>query len=212
MYQVIQTDTWKRGETFRFFSTFEDPIFGMVANVDITRLYAYCNEYDVSFFLSLLYISQQTVNAIPEFRMRLKDNEVVIYDVIHCGSTVLHNDETFSFCYFENKDSLHEFVAAGEKNLADQLSGRSFDPRNDALNMIHYSMIPWVSFTGLKHARRHDPKDTIPKITFGKYFWEGDTLKIPVSVEVHHGMMDGLHVARYFRELEEKGAVPGMIP
>jgi len=37
----------------------------------------------------------------------------------------------------------------------------------------------------------------------GKYNTEGDKMIMPVSVEVHHSLMDGLHVGRYF-ELFQK--------
>ena len=33
--------------------------------------------------------------------------------------------------------------------------------------------------------------------------WEGDKLMMPFTLQVHHGLMDGLHVGRYFIRLEE---------
>jgi len=45
--------------------------------------------------------------------------------------------------------------------------------------------------------------DSNSKISSGKYFkQEGRTL-VPFSVQVHHGLMDGLYVGRYFEELQQ---------
>jgi len=64
--------------------------------------------------------------------------------------------------------------------------------------------IPWISFTGLQHARKTDLEDTIPRFVFGKYFKEEKRLKMPLSVEVHHALVDGFHVGQLFKFLQEE--------
>ena len=60
----------------------------------------------------------------------------------------------------------------------------------------------WVSFTSISHARGGGREESVPKIAFGKYREEGGRASMPVSVEVHHALMDGLHVGRYFERLQ----------
>ncbi len=43
----------------------------------------------------------------------------------------------------------------------------------------------------------------MPKIAFGKFTQEDQRMLLPISVEVHHALMDGLHVGRYLSQLEE---------
>jgi len=74
--------------------------------------------------------------------------------------------------------------------------------------MIHFTTLPWVSFTSFAHARKHDPGDSVPKVAFGKFTEEGGRVLLPISVEVHHALMDGLHVGRYLTRLEEALAEP----
>ncbi|MEO1727250.1 MAG: CatA-like O-acetyltransferase, partial [Bacteroidota bacterium] len=57
-------------------------------------------------------------------------------------------------------------------------------------------------FTSISHARSWRTGDSVPKITFGGYRREGEHIQMPVSVEVHHGLMDGLHVARFLERLQ----------
>src|SRR5829696_2574101 len=46
------------------------------------------------------------------------------------------------------------------------------------------------------------------KIAFGKYREDGGRIMMPVSVEVHHALMDGLHVGRYLERLESYFSSP----
>ena len=44
--------------------------------------------------------------------------------------------------------------------------------------------------------------DSSPKISWGKYFEQGGRTLVPFSVQVHHGLMDGYHVGRYYGEVQ----------
>jgi chloramphenicol O-acetyltransferase type A len=45
------------------------------------------------------------------------------------------------------------------------------------------------------------PGDSIPRFAWGKFFWEGDRLEMPLSVDGHHGVIDGVHVGRFYAEM-----------
>lgn len=204
MHTTIDIETWKRRAAFHFFRNFDDPFFNVCANLDVTRLYAFCKKNDLPFSLACLFFSTQTANEIEEFRLRLVKGEVLLYDVIYPSATLLHDDETFTFCYFEMMPDVFSFVAAGRLRVEEQHRTRALDPRDSEHDMIHFSVTPWVSFTSVKHPRRFGKQDAIPKMVFGKMFEENGLRKIPLSVEVHHAMMDGLHVGKFFNLLQEK--------
>jgi chloramphenicol O-acetyltransferase type A len=44
---------------------------------------------------------------------------------------------------------------------------------------------------------------SIPIITIGKYFEQGDSWLIPIAMQVHHGVVDGFHVGKYYDCLEK---------
>jgi cytochrome d ubiquinol oxidase subunit II len=81
--------------------------------------------------------------------------------------------------------------------------------RADRDDLVYHSVIPWVSFTSISHARDSRRQSGIPKVTFGKYREAGGRVLMPVSVEVHHALMDGLHVGRFFERLEGYFKDPG---
>ncbi len=66
--------------------------------------------------------------------------------------------------------------------------------------MFFITSIPWFSFTAFTHP--YDPVYAfIPIITPGKLIERGETLSMPVAVQVHHGVIDGLHVGRFYAGL-----------
>jgi len=68
---------------------------------------------------------------------------------------------------------------------------------------IYITSIPWVSFKSISHPINIKPVDSVPRLSWGKYYEQNETLKLPFSVQVHHGLMDGKHVGLYFKKLQE---------
>lgn len=202
--KLVDVENWNRKEIHKYFKNYHDPFFNMTANLDATGLYRFCKEKNLSFALANLFYSLQTVNEIREFRIRLKDDQLVEFDTIHATMTISHPDETFSFCYFEMQDNVFDFNEAGRAAVEKYTRLKTFDVERGRVDLIYCSVIPWVSFTSFKHAGRLDNRFSVPRIVWGKMFDEGDKKKLPHSVEVHHAIADGIHVGKYFMSLQEK--------
>lgn len=201
-YNEIDISAWPRRTTFEFFKDYKDPYFNFTANVDVTRLRRFCRENSLSFSIAALFYTQQAANSIPEFRLRMIDEKIVEFETVEATQTILNEDETFSFCYFEAKPNVFEYVAAGRVAREKYLKLKTFDVEADRIDMIYYSVIPWVSFTSFKHASSGDSRQTVPRTVFGKVFKDGDRELMPLSVEAHHAMMDGIHVGRFFERFQ----------
>lgn len=65
-------------------------------------------------------------------------------------------------------------------------------------NVIHFSAIPWIDFTSLSHARSFSFADSSPKVSFGKMTEHDGVKTMPVSIHVHHGLVNGYHVGLFF--------------
>jgi len=204
MFSEVDLDNWNRKTTFQFFKDFEDPFFNITAHLDATGLYEFCKDRKLSFSLANLFYSLLTANGIREFRIRLSEGKLIEFDKIHATQTILNDDETFSFAYFELKDTVIEFDEAGRQAVEKYKALRSFDVESDRIDLIYHSVIPWISFTSFKHAGRFDNQQTVPRMVFGKLYDDRGRKKIPLSVEVHHAIVDGFHVGRFFNELQER--------
>jgi chloramphenicol O-acetyltransferase type A len=63
--------------------------------------------------------------------------------------------------------------------------------------------LPWVSFTSFTHPMRLHPADSIPRFAWGKFFREGRKFKMPLSVQGHHNLMDGIHMGKFYGYVQD---------
>ena len=202
--KLFDIENWNRKNQYEFFKNYEDPFFNITANLKVSRLYDYCKHNELSFSLACIFIAIKAINEITEFKLRIKNDNVYVFDTVHIGSTILNDDGTFMFCYFQNQATLFEFDERGKNLIANLKLQAKFEPKESLIDVVHCTTLPWVSFTGFKHARNGDEGSKgIPKIVFGKLFIENDIQKIPFSVEVHHALMDGYHAALLFKKIQQ---------
>ncbi|MEO5732097.1 MAG: CatA-like O-acetyltransferase [Rubrivivax sp.] len=228
--------TWPRREAHAYFRDFDKPFFNVCTRVDVTRLKAAAKRAaGGSFSLACHRIALQLANDIESFRYRIEDTpgdgrpgssaepRVRIHPSLRAGLTVLRDDDSFGFAYLEPHARYADFAAQGAAALAAARNPQAlFDPRLDDVAVIHFTTLPWIHFTSFSHARnwRREGRatDSIPKIAFGRVDAEvtaessanrsGQRLWMPLSVEVHHALMDGLHVGRYVQAFEAAMQTP----
>lgn len=202
----VDLSTWPRRQHFELFRAYEHPWFNLCADVDVTALYAWCaGEGRPTFFAASLWLSLAAANEVEEFRYRIRGDGVVVHPTIHGGSTVLLRDGTFRFAYYDFDSDPARFAAhVGDVLARVKRESGPLDPRDDRDDLIHYSIIPWISFTSFSHARRRGADDAIPKIVFGRHREVEGRRRMPVSVEVHHALVDGLHVGRFYELFQRR--------
>lgn len=196
--KYLDIDNWKRKNQFLFFKDYDNPFYNICTEVDITECHRISNKENLSFFLTSLYLSVKAANALEEFRSRIRGDKVVVHDIIHPSSTVMNDSGTFNFCNFTYRDNFNDFYLEAQECIRKTLANQGeLEAKPESDDLIHYSVIPWISFNSVSNARRFDKKDSIPKIILGKFFEKGDKLMLPISIEVHHSLVDGFHIARY---------------
>jgi len=202
MKTKIDLETWYRKDHFNFFNAFEEPFFGATVNVDVTIAYQKAREQGVSFFLYYLHAILKAANQIEHFKYRVEDGEVYLYDVINTSTTVSRPDTTFGFSYINYHKNFNEFIAGAQQEITRVQNTTGLELR-PVFNVLHVSAIPWVNFTGLTHARSFTFKDSMPKISLGKITGADGKKIMPLSVTVHHGLMDGRHVGEFIDLFQE---------
>ena len=190
---------WPRKEHFHFFRKFEEPFFGAVVQIDCTNAYQKAKTSGSSFFLYYLHKTLVAVNAIDNFRYRIDDDKVVIHDRIEGSATISREDGSFGFSLIEYDPDFEIFYKNALVEIERVKNTPGLFTRNfDEDNLIHFSSIPWVDFTSLSHARSFAFPDSCPKISFGKMtISDFGKRTMPMSVHVHHALMDGLHVGQF---------------
>jgi chloramphenicol O-acetyltransferase type A len=203
MKQKLNLDTWNRKEHFLFFKQMEEPFFGITTRIDCTKAYAKAKELGVSFFTYYLHKTLDAVNAVENFRYRIIDNEVYIFDQIDASATILRDDKTFGFSLIQYDNDLKVFAEITRKEIDRIQNTTGLITRDFEINLIHFSALPWVDFTSYSHARSFTWPDSCPKISYGKMVEENGKKTMAVSIHVHHGLVDGYHVGEFVSILQE---------
>lgn len=210
-YTPITFSSSHRQRHFDFFNQMNHPHFNICANVDITALLPFLKANNLPFTPSIVYLISRVANEINEFRWRIRENEVIEYDRVDPSFTVwTEAADVFSFCTVPFHQEAGIFTADALAKMEQMKSDPSMDDE-ERDDLLFLSSIPWVSFTSFQHAMGYHPGDSVPRITWGKYFEENGKIKMPLSVQVHHAIVDGRHVGAYFNQLEELSMNPSQL-
>ena len=201
----LDTTHWARRDAFEFFRQFDKPYFNVCVRLDVARLKAaLATRGGGGLSLACYFLALRLANVHEPFRLRLENGRVRVHEVVHGSTTVLRDDgESFFFAELEHTVDFSAFVAqAGAAIDAARTKRAPFEPRPDEVARVYFTSLPWLHFTSFSHARNWKGEDSIPRFAFGRAQAEGGALWLPMSVEVHHALMDGVHVGRYVQDFE----------
>lgn len=193
---------WPRKKHFEVYNAFDYPHFNLCANIDITSLLSRVKSRGLSLHTSLIYVFSRTANDYPEFRWRIRGERIVEHDTVHPSASILTGEDLFSFCTMKFAANFSQFYRDTESTIAFTKQHPTLDDEPGRDDLLFMTSIPWVSFTGFVHPIHMHPVDSVPRISWGKYFKETDRIKMPLSVQVHHALMDGFHAGRYFQQAQ----------
>jgi chloramphenicol O-acetyltransferase type A len=199
----IDPETWPRREHFRTYRDLDYPYFSMCANVDLTTFYSVVKQGGVSFNVAMVYVLARAANAVPEFRHRIRGESVVEHEIVHPSTTILGEEDLFGFCTLEYCEDFSLFVARAGQRIARVRENPTLKDEPGRDDLLFMTAIPWVSFTSFMHPLPLHPADSVPRFAWGKFFAAGESLKMPLSVQGHHAVMDGLHMGRFYAAVQE---------
>jgi chloramphenicol O-acetyltransferase type A len=201
--KIVDKHDWLRRDHYEFFKGFNHPHFNMCANVDLTRLSIYIKTHKISLTTAITYLITRSANAIPEFRQRMRGDLLVEHENVSPSVTILVDNDLFSFCLIEYTEAFKEFAYRAAAMIASVKENPTLHDPPDRDDLLYMTAIPWVSFTSFTHPMRQHPADYIPRFAWGKTFEENRVIKLPLSVQGHHELMDGIHIGRLYMQLEE---------
>ncbi len=213
MYTTLDLPSWPRRAAFDHFRAFDAPWFGLCTRVDVSRLKpALAAAGGGSLSLACHYLALRLAHELEPFRYRLAGSpqapEVHVHERLRAATTVLREDESFTFADFDYDPDFQRFAGPAAAAMAAARAGQQFEPRPEQEAVIHITTLPWVHFSSFVHARHPSSAPSVPKIAFGRIDAEpangggAARLWMPLSVDVHHALMDGLQVGRFVQGFE----------
>lgn len=200
----IDLKTWPRRSLYDHFRTLSSPHFSLTADVNVTGMIEKAKPSGVPVFNATLFAIMTACNRTPEFRQRLADGGVVEYEVVHPAPTVPIEGDRFAFCHFDYSPNWEEFnarcadaIRKGKKQVELQDDSGARD------DLIFTTCLPWVQFTSLHHPVQ-GPDDSFPRVAWGKFYQRDGHWLMPVNVQAHHALIDGLHMGRFYQFVQEE--------
>lgn len=203
-YTPVDVSRWARKEHFEVFQSFAQSTINQTVLIDITALLKHVKNIGWKFYPTIIFLVSKIVNRHPEFRMAIKNNELVVWNNSHPSYTIFHNEtETFSSLWSHYDGNIHHFQDAYSEDVAQHGNNIAYWPKGESPeNVFFISAIPWVSFTSFNINVAHMQNFFAPMFTLGKYYSQDGKIVLPLAVQVHHSVCDGFHVARLCNELQ----------
>lgn len=118
-YTVVDLSRWARKEHFEVFQGFAQSTFNQTVQLDITVLLKHIKEVGWKFYPAIISLISDVVNRHPEFRMAMKDDELVIWNEVHPSYTLFHKEtETFSSLWSHYDGNIHHFQRVYAEDVA----------------------------------------------------------------------------------------------
>ena len=204
----IDVDRWKRRQHFDLYRGLTQPFWSVTVDVDVTAVWEAAARDRRSFFLATSFAALFAANETEALRLRIRPEGVWRHEVVGLGTTVMCPDETFRFAALRPHASFDEFEAKGRAEMARAASTESLDAVSPGIDdLVFHSVLPWIRFTSFTNATGL-ANDCIPRLVFGRASPDGASRWMPIAVEVHHALVDGLDVARFLERFQEALARP----
>ena len=198
----------RRRDRFDLFDRMDSPAVNLCFTMDLPDFRPLCKAQGLPPFHVLLCAVLRSVLAIPNFRYRVFEGEVIEIDRLMPSFTVTNQHQDLNFALFDWSDDLREFVrrsvaardqAGAMLELNNAYAGLS--PRQ-MKDQVFITCIPWLDFTSIQHPAATLGSPDIPSLAWGK-FKDGPNgrLALPFSVQAHHGFVDGYHIHQLAQQI-----------
>jgi chloramphenicol O-acetyltransferase type A len=200
----INLADWPRRETLALFRRFQKPQYSVTARIDVTNiLIRRADDEAFSTYLACIHAIGSALHELPVLRQRIRGDQVVQHDKIVLSPTVQFTDGRLGFTYLDWHPDAAAFAISAGQSIQETLAGGAMKPGVDGDDGVAFlSCQPWLDFTAFDNPVLNSD-DSIPRICWGKYTAEvTGRWTMAVALQIHHGLMDGVHVAQFFEALQ----------
>ena len=203
-FHEIDIETFPRRKHFEYFCSLQYPYVGITSNLDVTQLIRFCKERRYSFFLTFLHIVALAANETREFRQRIYNNGIIEYDFCSTSHVELLDNGTYCYCRLNHDMPLEEYMAYARNGRKLAREKVCVEDDESVRGMYFISSVPWLHYSALIQPVAGG-EESNPRITWGKVQKDFNGRdQMPVTVLAHHGLVDGVHIAQFYQNVEKK--------
>lgn len=201
--EYIDLEKWPRKVHFEFFHQMDYPQFNVCMNIDVTHFLAFVKEQHISFYYAMVFAATHTMNEVVNFRYRIRGDTVILHDKVSASFTdTVKDSDLFKIVTVEVNNDIISYSHFAKEKSEQQKEFIIYEDAEERDDLIYCTCTPWFSFTQLTHPIAINKDDSVPKISWGKYFREGDKVLLPFSIQANHALVDGVHVGKFVKTLQ----------
>jgi chloramphenicol O-acetyltransferase type A len=191
---------YSRRRLFECFRNHPIPVLAISTAIDITGYGAAAEARGLRFYSTLCCLISRAINASPCFRHRIVDDVLVEFPLVHPSITVALEDGNFGFADADYSGVFRDDYGSIRSAIEAARATPNQDFRGGLDDRFFLTHLPWLSFTGIQHP--YTPAyGSIPLISTGRTFLQDGKEMLPIAVQAHHALVDGVHVARLLEQL-----------
>lgn len=200
---IVDMNSYKRKAHFDYFRSLPYPYTGVTIDVDVTAALRYSKEHHCSFYLTMLHAAALAADAVPEFRQRIRGDQIIEYAECPTSHTERTKEGTYCYCTLHHHMNLPDYFAHA-KEARSSCGARGITEDAAVESLYFCSTLPWLHYTSLIQPVACGD-DSNPRITWGKYeVSDAGRVMMPMSVLVHHALVDGSHIAQFYDHLKQQ--------
>ena len=214
-YRRIDMKTFPRRDHFEYFRSMENPFLSLTVQVDITDFLHRVKKAGRPFFLCFQYAVVHAAKRVPELRQRIQDDEIIEYSFCQPSYTVALPDGTYRYCLVNADQPLEDYLGEAERKQEEVMAVEHLEEEGDVQSQLFISCMPWLNYSACEmpypNSRFSNPNFLWGKYRIEKYpamedgkIIEKEKTTIPLTVFVHHALVDGRHIAAFYSYLDEE--------
>lgn len=203
VFKYINMECYTRLPQFKYFRTLQYPYVGVTVNIDITDALRFSKDCDKSFYLTVLHLVALAADGVPAFRQRIRGEQIIEYSECPTSHIEAVSGENYCYCTLYHHMNLNDYFAEAEK--ARRNCGKNGITEDSNVESMYFiSTLPWLHYSALIQPVAGGDESN-PRISWGKYEDNraGRTI-MPLSVLAHHALVDGIHIAQFYKNLNDE--------
>lgn len=202
----IDMNTWDRKEIYDFFSKVSHPFYMVSFALDVTNLKAFTKKHNCSFYYSLIFLCTKAMSCVENFQYICKGNDVYLIDEREPSFTDRKaNSDLFHIVSIPlDKDILSFCKSAKEVSERQDFF---IDITKEGSHLAYFTCMPSLQLTAMTNEfdilAPDFSKDSVPRISWGKYIEKNGRLELTISLEVNHRFIDGVHIEKFSSNLNK---------
>lgn len=205
MKRTIDFSVWPRRAHYDFFKDYEMPRFNMTFSLDIETFYQSTKAQHLKFYFAMMHMIITEMNQIENFRYRIEGDQVFDAPIAFVSFTDLIEPTKLFKMVFTAFDQNPQQFQKQAIQASERQGNLLINPEKEAvLNTVYITSFPWGQFTHFTHATKLGPKDSVPRISWSQFVEVNGKKTINLSIEAHHGLVDGYHVGLLLNQIKQR--------